>query len=392
MIYLDNAATTQLDPAVLETMMPYLTGQYGNPGGIYKLGRDARAAVEKAREQVARLINAEPEQIIFTSGGTEGNNMVFEMCANYMVQNGRTELLVSAIEHDSVLKCAEKVCHKYSFAPIVLYPNKLGRVGITEVKGQLARAGSPGLVSVMAMNNEIASMNPIKDIATVCHEHGALFHTDCVQATGQMVIDVKSIDCDFATISSHKIHGPKGVGAVYIKDKSQFEPLLIGGANQEFGMRGGTENVAGIVGFGKACELVDVQDASNIRDLKNEFWQVLHDELEFLGLDGRLRLNGAFGFGKVINLGITGVDAETLLLLLDTNGVCVSAGSACNSRESIPSHVLKAIGRSDDEARSSIRVSFSRMNTLDEVRDAARIMAECVATLCDTTNNGEEES
>lgn len=384
MIYLDNAATTQIDPKVLKAMMPYLTDQFGNPGTVYNLGRQARSAVENARAQVARFLNCEPDQVIFTSGGTEANNMVFTISQHYLSEIGRKHILISAVEHQSVLKSAQNLCIKHGFQT-ELFP--VGRWGKTSsVLLRDALKDNTGLVSVMYMNNEIGLVNAVNLIAKACHENGTLFHTDCVQAAGSISIDVQKIGCDFASISAHKIHGPKGVGALYIKDKSLFEPMILGGSNQEFGMRGGTENVAGIVGFGAACELlmdsaID-QSAFRIDDMKHLFFNTLCEHLTLHGFPNAVSVNGCMPFGtKTISLRCDGVDAETLVLMLDGYGVCISAGSACNSKEQVPSHVLKAIGLTDDQARSSFRVSFSRMNTAEEAERAGRIIAECIATL-----------
>lgn len=385
MIYLDNAASTQIDPQVLETMMPYLTEQYGNAGTLYSLGRQAREAVEKAREQVAKLVGAEPEQIIFTSSGTEGNNMVFSMMSKYMRQHDKNHIMVSSIEHDSVLKAAQNLEADHGFEVTRLPVDRTGHVTFDVLKRELKQ--NTGFVSVMYVNNEISVINSVKEIAKIVHEAGALFHTDCVQALACRPFNVKKIDCDFATISSHKIHGPKGVGAIYIKDKTLFDPMIRGGIGQEFGMRGGTENVAGIVGFGKACEMLyssnRIDESEYIEQLKSRFSKGLSEELETFSADDIVKLNGGYSlYGtKVLNFRADGVDAESLILMLDNAGVCVSAGSACNSREQVPSHVLKAIGLSDDDARSSFRVSFSKMNEPSEAENAGRIVAECIMTL-----------
>lgn len=385
MIYLDNAATTQIDPEVLEAMMPYLTEQYGNAGTLYSLGRQAREAVEKAREQVAKLIGAEPEQIIFTSGGTEGNNMVFSMMAQYMKKHGKNHVVVSAVEHDSVLKAAQNLADNHGFEVTKLGVDRYGKVSPAFLKQNLKQ--NTGFISIMYVNNELGSVNDVKNLSKVTHESGALFHMDCVQALSCRAFNVKKIGCDFATVSSHKIHGPKGVGALYVKDKSLFEPMIRGGEGQEFGMRGGTENVAGIVGFGKACELIyrsdRIEAAEYIEKLKSAFGNGLFSTLEEFGMDGVVKQNGGYSpYGaKVLNFRTNDVDAESLILMLDGVGVCISAGSACNSQEQIPSHVLKAIGLSDDQARQSFRVSFSKMNELPEVENAGRIVAECIKTL-----------
>ena len=249
MIYLDNAATTQLDPRVLESMMPYLMTQYGNAGTLYRFGRAANEAIQEARARVARFIGAGPDSIIFTSGGSEANNLVFHGVRDYLKRIGRTHVLVSAVEHDSVLRAAESLI-KDGFD--VEYIPVLGNGTVPSAAVERALRADTGLVSVMYVNNETGVENPVGDIGSICLKHGVLFHTDCVQAAGCHPIDTTSIGCDFLSISAHKIHGPKGTGALYAKDSSILSPLIYGGHDQEFGLRGGTENVAGIVGFGRA--------------------------------------------------------------------------------------------------------------------------------------------
>lgn len=384
MIYLDNAATTQIDPQVIEAMMPYLTEQYGNPGSIYRLGRDAKAAVEKARKQVANLMGAEPEQIIFTSGATEANNMVFEITRTFLKETGKNHIITTQIEHKSVLKSVRRLSEEYGFDVTYLGLTK----NLHPYPADLSQSVSPntGLVSIMNTNNEIGYAFDVHLIGKFCKNHGLLFHTDCVQAAGCRPINVKHIGCDFATISSHKIHGPKGVGALFVKDPNKWSAMILGGDSQEFGLRGGTENVAGIVGFGKACELalrnLTMEERDRLEDMKSVFIGCLYNQLGVNGFGRVLELNGCSDIAtKTLSLRVDGVDAESLILMADNAGVCISAGSACNSRLNIPSHVLTAVGLTPDQARSSFRVSFSRMNTVDEVARAANIIADCIALL-----------
>ena len=257
---------------------------------------------------------------------------------------------------------------------------------------ELLERGDVGMVSIMHANNEIGTENPVCLIGKLCQEYDALFHTDCVQSLGSKVVNTKEMQCDFLSLSSHKIHGPKGVGALYVNknlsllDQGLLEPLIHGGIAQEFGLRGGTENVAGIAGFGKACEIIE-SDFGNISAsvsfLRELFYSTLvnifesHGVLKYLSTNGDKKRNT----GKVLNVRFEDVDAETLVLLLDTRGICVSAGSACRSHESEPSHVLKGIGLSDDEARDSIRISFSMFNTPEDVKNAAEIIADSAMTL-----------
>lgn len=391
MIYLDNAATTQIDPLVVEAMMPYLTEQFGNPGSLYKLGRDAKAAVEKARAQVARLMGAKPEQIIFTSGATEANNMVFEITRTFLEQNGKNHVITTQIEHKSVLKSVQRLADEHDFDVTYLGLSKR----LSPYPESLSQSICPntGLVSIMNVNNEIGYAFDVHTIGKFCNNHDLLFHTDCVQAAGCRPINVERIGCDFATISSHKIHGPKGVGALFIKEPEMWRPMILGGNNQEFGLRGGTENVAGIVGFGKACELtlqnLSISEQERLEDMKSVFFGSLDAQLGQNGLGRVWSLNGCSSIAtKAINLMVDGLDAESLILMADNAGVCISAGSACNSKLNEPSHVLSAIGLTPDQARSSFRVSFSRMNTVEEVSQAASIIADCIAVLLNIKADG----
>lgn len=384
MIYLDNASTTRIDPSVLDAMMPFLTDEYGNPGTIYGLGRRAKEAIEKARAQVAKFIGAKPEQIIFTSGGTEANNMVFSSLLSFLEQSEKTHVITTSSDHVSVLDSARNLCIKRGFDLTELQVNHHGCVELGNLKSELRE--NTGLVSIMYMNNETGSENPVEEIGAMCRKRGILFHSDCVQAAGCCKLDVEKMNCDFLSLSSHKIHGPKGVGALYVRDMSLITPMIRGGSAQEFGMRGGTENVAGIVGFGAACELMNERlheiDVHNSM-LKQIFYNVLDENLKAQGLQNVLHVNGdlIIKHGKTINIRFDDVDGETLLLMLDAKGIYVSAGSACHSHESKPSHVLLAMGIDPEDARNSIRVSFSKMNTEAEVKYAAGVIANCVAAL-----------
>lgn len=393
MIYLDAAATTQIDPRVLESMMPYLTTQYGNAGTLYKFGRIANKAVQEARAQVSRFVGAKGGNIIFTSGGSESNNLVFHGVKEHLRRIGRTHILVSAVEHDSVLRAAEGLTKEgFDIEYIPVQGN--GSVSLTALEGLLRP--NTGLVSVMYVNNETGAVNPVSDIGSLCMKHGILFHTDCVQAAGCHTIDAVEIGCDFLSVSSHKIHGPKGVGALYVRDAATITPLIHGGTEQEFGLRGGTENVAGIVGLGKACELSIArlqEDKTYVSSLKQKFVTELTSALKEQGLDDIIHINGGsiLSPGKTVNLRIDGVDNESLILMLDNREICISAGSACQSHESKPSHVLTAMGLTTEEARSSIRVSFSRMNTVEEVIEAAQVIAGFVGVLRIHKSDEQEE-
>lgn len=394
MIYLDNSATTPIHPEVLKAMMPYLKGGYGNAGAVYRIGRESAKAIQKAREQVAQLFNASADQIVFTSGGSEGNNMVFSYGMRCMLEErGKKHVVISQIEHDSVYEAAThmfkpsgKVNIKDDFYTQFIHTKSDGTVDVKHLEALLDEDESIGLVSVMYVNNETGTVNPINHIGEICRDRGILFHTDCVQAAGCHPIDANIIGCDFATISGHKIYAPKGIGAIYIKDKTLARSLIYGGTNQEFGLRGGTENVASIVGLGKACDLICSDFGTQrvtVSLLKRLFYENMTSYLKELNLEDRIHVNGASvgDVGKTLNLRVEDIDSETLLLMLDAKGVCISAGSACHSHRSEPSRVLTAMGLSDDEARDSVRISFSSTNTPAEIEEAAAIFSSCIKTL-----------
>ncbi len=383
MIYLDNAATTPISKSVLDAMTPYLTEQYGNPGSAHSLGRAAAKAVAKARGQVASLMHTSPENIIFTSGGSEGNHFALLARAEELLAAGKNHILISSVEHDSVVRATERLT-KFGFYVEELPVSSEGCVLLETVKEHIRP--ETGLISIMYVNNEVGSENNVWGIGRLCRESDVLFHTDCVQAAGFKAIYTEEIGCDFATISSHKLYGPKGIGAVYVRDPGKCNPLFAGGHNQEFGLRGGTENVAGIVGFGQACSDVQTEmdnwSQINVPWLRELFYRTLTKYVDHRSV----HINGyqePFSTSRVLNLWFDDVDGETLLLTLDSHGVCVSSGSACRAKEPEPSRTLTAMGVSPEEARNSIRVSFGGHTTAEEAKRAAEIMAECVNTLRD---------
>lgn len=385
MIYLDNAATTEMDDAVLVSMIPYLTWNYGNAGSLHSMGREAYNAVWHAREQVAKFINASPEQIIFTSGGSEANNMVIHNAYKFPMYN---RIISTEAEHDSILNYLKKIksWEEGEFKIDLLHINEFGVIDISELEELINRSRGVQLISVMHTNNELGSVNPIEKVGEVCLEHAIQFHTDCVQAAGFSKLDVQKLQCDYLSLSSHKIHGPKGVGALFVRKPDFFTEFIFGGKSQEFGLRGGTENVAGIVGFGEACDRAGARLQEN-RGIITSCVQALSEALETrlmaFDLINKLHYNTqVYEDTKVLNMRFDGVKAEALIMMLDAQGVCVSAGSACNASDGTPSHVLKAIGLTDDEARSSIRVSFSKYNDMDECARAGEMIAYCVKQLC----------
>lgn len=393
MIYLDNAATTELYPAVFQEMLPWLRAHYANPGALYASGRRAREAVELARHRVAEFLSCESEQVIFTSGGSEGNNLVIKGILPYLDKRSRRCIVTSAVEHDSVLRAVES-CTKHGFYSQSVLPDKHGRISPGAVGEQLSL--ETGFASIMYVNNETGAVNEVEKIGELCHEQNVLFHTDCVQAAGCLPLDPALLNCDFLTVSSHKIHGPKGVGAVFAADPSLLDPLISGGSHQEFGLRGGTENVAGIVGFGKACQIANDRLEMYIRTfrrLHGVFYDAVRREFSACGLEDKVvdtvPLFVSRQAAKVLSLRFLGVDAQSMLLALDALGVCCSAGSACTSMENEPSHVLKAMGITDDDARSTLRFSFSDFNTDQDLLDAARKICEAYRTVSGLTKGGE---
>lgn len=377
-IYLDNAATTKIDDRVVDAMMPYLKEEYGNPGSLHLKGARARDAIESARSSVARLLNCDAGEVIFTSGGTESNATAISAYIEENAMSAHKNIVVTETEHKSVLAAVEKA-KRFGFRVTYLKPTSDPNDLIAGLKEVIVP--DAGLVSVMYVNNETGAVNPVEEIGKICKANGLTYHVDCVQAAGCHPIDVKKIGCDFLSISGHKIHGPKGVGALFAK--REFHPLISGGFDQEFGLRGGTENVPGIVGLGAASSLVDLSDINYVSLLKQTFYHNLTKELQALKEDTGVSVNGPSVItpGRILNLKIDGVDAQTLVLMMSAKGVYISAGSACNSHDSEPSHVLLSMGLTPEEARSSVRVSFSRMNTASDVVRAATVMAECIQLL-----------
>lgn len=392
MIYLDNAATTMPDPIVVDTMTKYLSSMYGNPGAVYPFGKLAADAVRKARRQVAEFLHCAPENVLFTSGGSEANSAVLLGLADHLRLSGRSDVIISAVEHDSVIHAAARL-EQLGFRVRYLPVNPEGIVSPEELEEMISER--TGFVSVMWVNNETGSVNDVEKIAEICHMHGILFHTDCVQAAAAFPIDVNQIGCDFLSVSSHKLHGPKGVGAVFARDKLLLSPLIFGGTDQEFGLRGGTENVPGIAGFGKACEIyrgnTGLTDVGSVQKLTSAFCNNLKARLRENGMGGILHVNGQSLSGhprKIVNIRLDGIDSETMLLALGSNALCVSAGSACRSHASEPSRVLTQMGLDADQARNSLRVSFSKFNTVLEAMEAALVVANCALLI----RNMEEET
>lgn len=364
MVYLDSASTTPLLDEVLQEMLPYLKDMYGNPNSIHTAGIEARKAIDQARERVAEAINAEPEQIIFTSGGSEANNLAIKGAD---VECG----VFSKMEHTSSVRAMNCL-------PVALETVGSIRDFLTECLA-VNRVGIPGIAWKMFVNNELGLVSPVYDIGELLRDkNNLLFGTDCVQALGFEHIDVREMKCDFLTISSHKIHGPKGVGALYVRDRALIkDPLISGGSNQEFGIRGGTENVHGIVGFGKACEIAAKnreQNRARILYLRDMFTDLLIDH----GVNFKVN---CIDESKILSILLPGIDAETFVVLMSSMGVAISSGSACKNNESEPNSALIAYGLSPDEARSTVRISFMESLTEDDIIKAAEIFSSGAAIL-----------
>lgn len=376
-IYLDYAATTPADPEVVDAMLPYLTGPlaFGNASSIHREGRAARAAMDTAREQIARLLNADFAEVYFTGSGTESDNLAL-IGTLRAAPPERNRLVTTAIEHHAVLHSAHFLqTQRYDVS--IVAPDADGLVSPEAIAEFIT--DSTALVSVMHANNEIGTIQPIAEIAKIAHERGAKFHTDAVQTAGLLPLDVRALDCDLITLSAHKLYGPKGIGALYIKQGTKVSPLIHGGA-QEREKRAGTENIVAIVGFGKAAELAMSRrktDAAQIQTLRDQFLALLCDQIPGVKLNGHpvLRLSNN------LNISIEGAEGATLLMNLDRFGVAASSGSACSSGSIEPSHVLKAIGLNDAMASSGVRFSLGRHTTEAEITRAAVIFAEVAARL-----------
>lgn len=375
-VYLDNHATTRLDPRVLEAMMPYLTTEYGNASSSTHLyGMRAKEAVERARSQVAALIGASPKEIIFTSGATESINTALK---GALACCSRKRVVTSAIEHKAVLDC----CHFLQGRGIEVEVVPVTPEGFVDLAAlQAALQEETGLVSIIHANNEIGTIQPLDEIARLVRQSGALLHIDAAQSLGKIPIEVRHLGIDLLSLSAHKIYGPKGVGALYVRGGLpgvKLEPLLHGGG-QERGLRAGTLNVAGIVGFGAACEIARGEmaaEAERVRQLRDLLLARLQESIEGLVINGSLTSR----LPNNLNVSIPGVEGEALLMSL-RNEVAVSSGSACASHTREASHVLKAIGRSPALAHSSLRFGLGRFTTLEEIEFAAACVIEKVKKL-----------
>lgn len=361
-VYLDHSATTPVDPEVASLMMTYYTEKYGNPSSIHGFGREAKEGLENARRQVAELIGAKPEEITFTSGGTEADNLAIIGIAEALRKKGK-HLITSAIEHHAVLETCEYL-EKNGFDLTIIPVNEEGIVSVEDIK----KAIRPDtiLISIMHANNEVGSIQPIAEIGKVAKEHGIIFHVDAVQSLGKIPVNVNELNVDLLTISSHKIYGPKGVGALYIRKGTRLVPRAHGGG-QEKKRRSGTENTPGAIGFGKACELVGQRmeaEEKQLIKLRDKLLKGIQERIDFV------KVNGPLGDNRLpnnVNVSIQFVEGESLLLSLDMLGIAASSGSACTSGSLDPSHVLLAMGLPHEIAHGSLRFSLGRQNTEEDI-------------------------
>ncbi len=374
MIYLDNAATTPLLDEVLNEMLPYLKENYGNPSSIHKLGRQANNALDLARKRIARLINSQGK-VIFTSGATEANNLALKGLAYAMRAKG-DHIITSSVEHEAVLEPCRELEHE-GFKVTYLPVDRQGMVDLGALERSIDERTI--LVSIMFANNEVGTIQPVKEIVRIAHNHNALFHTDAVQAIGKIPVDVKDLGIDLITLSAHKMYGPKGVGALCINSDLKIEPILHGGG-QESEIRSGTQNVAGIVGMGKAAEIasekIDVY-STQVKDLRDLLVGSVLKDIPYSKLNGhpmqRLPNNAHFTF--------LGVNGEDLIIKLDENGIAASTGSACSVQKQKASHVLRAMGFSHEEITGSLRLTLGIQNTASEIEKTVNTLVGVVREL-----------
>ncbi len=378
-LYFDNAATTQLDTRVLDAMIPYFTDSYGNASSMHDFGSRAKQVLNHSRSSISTSIHALPEEIIFTSSGTEANNLALKGAALGNQSKGK-HIIVSAIEHDCILNTARWL-HEQGYDITYLPVDSTGLIDPDELENAIRP--DTILASVMHVNNEIGTIQPIEAMGRMCREKNILFHTDACQSFGKIPVDVEAMQVDLLTMNAHKIYGPKGIGALYIKKGVRIKPLLHGGG-QESGYRSSTENIPAIAGFAKATELCMAEMAyenKRIQNLRDCLVDFLFSNFEDVYINGDRDQR----IGNNLNFGFHGLEGETirLLLLLDEMGIAVSAGSACssNDKSNNASHVLQAIGLNPFEARGAVRVSFGRFNTLEEVKAFTEILTEVVGQL-----------
>jgi cysteine desulfurase len=375
LIYLDHASTTPIDPDVFEAMSPFFLDRFGNPSSIHGFGREVRAALDRARDEVALAIGAEYSEITFTSGGTEANNLAI-LGAMRSAPPNRRRLVVSAVEHPSVLEAA-RALEKQGFELAIVPCDAFGIVHPAEIERLVDE--QTALLSVMVANNEIGAVQDLARIARIARDRGALFHTDAVQALGVLPVDVEALGCDLLTVSAHKVNGPKAVGALFARQGLRLEPLAYGGS-QERERRPGTENAAGIVGFGvaarKAAELFE-QRFERLAQLRERFLELMRRSISGFEVNG----GGERTHPGILNVSFDGVDGASLLILLDRQGLAAASGAACSSGSIEPSHVLRALGLPERRCREGVRFSFGASTTESEIEVAAVVVQRSVEAL-----------
>jgi cysteine desulfurase len=372
-IYFDNAATTPLAQEVLEAMLPYMTTHFGNPSSIYSYGRESRMAIENARKTVAKLLNAHPGEIFFTSGGTESNNTAILSAIRDL---GCKHIITSPIEHHAVLHTVEHYDHQGTVTSSHLRLKEDGHIDLEGLEQQLASHEERCLVSLMHANNEIGNLLPMKAVGNLCNKYNAIFHSDCVQTVGHYPIDLRKIPVHFISGAGHKFHGPKGVGILYINDNIRIQPLIFGGA-QERNMRAGTENLYGIVGFAKALELAMnnyEKDSQYIQSIKSYMIAQLREKVKGVQFNGDQEGKSLY---TVLSAAFPKTErSEMILFNLDMNNICVSGGSACSSGADVGSHVIRAINNNPNLV--TVRFSFSKHNTKEEVDRVVEKLGELI--------------
>lgn len=376
-IYLDHAATTATDPQVVAAMLPYFSAGYGNPSSIYRLGRASLEALDDARETVAMLLGAKRKEIVFTSGGSEANNLAIKGVAFAQREAGRgNHIITSAIEHHAVLHAVEYLEH-FGFEITVLPVDATGLVHVDDLRAALRP--TTVLASIMAANNEIGTLQPIAELGAVCHEHDVLFHTDAVQMIGALPVNVKDLQVDLLSLSAHKFHGPKGVGALYIRRGVPLLPQINGGS-QERRLRAGTENVPGIVGLSTALQIAVegmAATSSHCAMLRDRLITGVMKRVDHVHLNGHRTAR----LPNNVNLSFDFIEGESMLLLLDQQGIYASSGSACTSGSLDPSHVLMALGLSPERAHGSLRLSVGRENTIEQIERVLDLLPPIVERL-----------
>lgn len=376
-IYLNNNSSTKVDPVVLESMLPYFRERYGNPSNLHSFGRETLEALEQAREEVATLLNCSPEEVYFTSGGTEANNLAIKGVFRTLMDKGN-HIITTSIEHHSVLNSVMYLEKMRYIETTYLNVDQYGMVDPNELKRSITN--STILVSVMHSNNEVGTIQSIKELCEVAHKKGVYFHTDAVASAGKLPLDLKDLGVDLLSISAHKFHGPKGIGALYIKDGVKIERIFFGG-EQEQGMRAGTENVTGIVGLGKAAILakqhIEKGGQEKIEVLRDYFEKSIKTSIPDVKINGHPTQR----FANILNVSFANLDSRSLVANLDLNGIMASSGTACVSDPFEPSHVLKAMRVNDKYSNSQVRFGVSKYNTKDEIDYALEILIKVVERL-----------